>query len=112
MSKVKIVQYNETHLRFKQKALQTESHYMISANAGFYHDFLLTCAVEVDLIFAVFLDKGNKSGLGEQSLSLAAQKQSRHAALKLQPVYKLKQTPARHAKQAKASVETRAAIFS
>jgi hypothetical protein len=26
---------------------------MISANAGFYPDFLLTCAVEVDLIFAV-----------------------------------------------------------
>jgi hypothetical protein len=59
-----------------------------------------------------FLDKGNKSGLGEQSLSPAAQIQSHHAALKLQPVYKLKQTPARHAKQAKASVETRAAIFS
>jgi hypothetical protein len=60
----------------------------------------------------VFLDKRNKSGLGEQSLSPAAQIQSHHAALKLQPVYKLKQTPARHAKQAKASVETRAAIFS
>jgi hypothetical protein len=60
----------------------------------------------------LFLDKGNKSGLGEQSLSPTAQIQSHHAALKLQPVYKLKQTPARHAKQAKASVETRAAIFS
>jgi hypothetical protein len=44
---------NKIGLILKQQSLQTECHYMILDNLGYYPDFFCPRAVEVDLISAV-----------------------------------------------------------